>query len=200
VRSKISMGASSGKLHRRSKRSNVLVLGLENSGKTSILNAVCEGTNSVLQLVPTKGMTRVPLSYNGFHVNALDVGGSKLDQQNWMKWYAMAHAVIYVIDSSDATKLEDNGTLIQSLLSAPDLFEKPFLVFANKQDIYTSASAAELSDGLNLHLTKGRPWRMLPCSSRTGEGIQMGFEWLVHAMGKLALLPEEVAALGNSEV
>ena len=53
-------------LSSKSRRCDVLVLGLDNAGKTSVLDAVAEGTNVVSQLVPTKGVTIVPLSSMAF--------------------------------------------------------------------------------------------------------------------------------------
>ena len=161
------MGASQATLTGNSRRCYVLVLGLDNAGKTSILDAMAEGTSVVSQLVPTKGVTVVPLSYNGFHVNAIDVGGSKLNRQNWPNYFTKAHAVIYVIDCADKAKMEENGLVIEKLLSTPELFRKPFLVLANKQDVFTAASASQVSEGLNLHLTGGRQWQVVPCSART---------------------------------
>ena len=60
----------------------------------------------------------------------------------------------------------------------------PLLIFANKQDLLTALSPAELSDGLNLHSIRDRQWQILPCSAKTGEGLQEGFDFIVHELNQ----------------
>lgn len=49
----------------------------------------------------------------------------------------------------------------------------PLLVFANKQDLVTAASAAEIAEGLNLHTYRDREWQIQACSALSGEGVQV---------------------------
>jgi ADP-ribosylation factor-like protein 3 len=69
----------------------------------------------------------------------------------------------------------------------------PLLVFANKQDLLSALSAADISIGLSLHTIKDRTWQIQACSAKTGEGLQEGLEWLVKTMGE-----RQAAAAGGS--
>jgi ADP-ribosylation factor-like protein 3 len=50
---------------------------------------------------------------------------------------------------------------------------------ANKQDLLNALSPAEITAELNLNELRDRVWEILPCSARTGEGLQEGMEWIV---------------------
>ena len=51
-----------------------------------------------------------------------------------------------------------------------DLKRAQVLIFANKQDLKGSMSAAELSQHLNLTSIKDHGWHVQPCCALTGEG------------------------------
>lgn len=44
---------------------------------------------------------------------------------------------------------------------------------------YRSAVLFQISAGLNLDQLRERVWQILPCSAKTGEGLQEGMEWIV---------------------
>lgn len=60
----------------------------------------------------------------------------------------------------------------------------PLLVFANKQDLISAMSAAEISTALQLDNIRERTWQIQACSAKTGEGLQAGMEWLVREANK----------------
>jgi len=62
----------------------------------------------------------------------------------------------------------------------------PLLVFANKQDLLSALSAADISLGLNLHAIKDRAWQVQACSAKAGEGLAEGLEWLIKVVGDKA--------------
>ncbi len=50
---------------------------------------------------------------------------------------------------------------------------------ANKQDLLNALSPAEITEQLGLNSLRERTWQILPCSAKTGEGLQDSMEWLV---------------------
>ena len=62
---------------------------------------------------------------------------------------------------------------LSELLEEEKLMGVPVLIFANKQDLMHAASAAEISDGLDLHSIRDRQWQIQPCSAQTKEGIHV---------------------------
>ena len=49
----------------------------------------------------------------------------------------------------------------------------PLLVFANKQDLISAATSADIAEGLNLHTIRNRVWQINACSAVTGEGVEV---------------------------
>ena len=91
-----------------------------------------------------------------------------------------------MIDATDYRRLEQCGVVLQQILEADVLAGVPLLVLANKQDIVNSLSMKEISDGLNLHLTRGRVWQIRESSARTGQGLHSAFGWMVSTLHKVA--------------
>ncbi len=69
-------------------------------------------------------------------------------------------------------------------LKLKDLTKSSLLVFANKQDIKNSMSAAEISQKLNLTSIKDHAWHIQACCALTGEGLYQGLEWIVSNIKK----------------
>lgn len=66
------------------------------------------------------------------------------------------------------------------MLDEEELRGVPLLVFANKQDVAGSASAAEVSELLGLAGGENaRPWSVRACSALKGEGLNDGLDWYV---------------------
>ena len=62
---------------------------------------------------------------------------------------------------------------LNELLEESKLSGVPLLVYANKQDLMNSASAAEVSEGLNLNGIRDRVWQIQPCSATEQEGVRV---------------------------
>lgn len=75
--------------------------------------------------------------------------------------------------------MEETSVELQQLLDEEKLAHVPVLLMANKQDLLNALSPAELTSELGLNDLRDRTWQILPCSARTGEGLQEGMEWLV---------------------
>ena len=56
--------------------------------------------------------------------------------------------------------------------------EVPILFFANKSDLEFSMSAPEVANGLGLDNITDRPWHIQACSAITGDGIDLGMNWM----------------------
>ena len=75
--------------------------------------------------------------------------------------------------------MEESGVELQSLLDEERLSHVPLMVMANKQDLINALSEQEISDQLGLNELRDRVWQILPCSAKTGEGLQEAMEWIV---------------------
>uniref|UniRef100_A0A3Q3ILV9 ADP-ribosylation factor-like protein 6 n=1 Tax=Monopterus albus TaxID=43700 RepID=A0A3Q3ILV9_MONAL len=168
----------SGWLGLRKKEVSVLCLGLDNSGKTTIIN----------QLKPTPEQERVPTI--GFNVErfkssslsftAFDMSGQSRYRNLWEHYYKESHAIIFVIDSSDKLRMVVAKEELDTLLSHEDIHSKkiPLLFFANKMDLQDAMSSVKVSQMLCLESIKDKPWHICASNGIKGEGLQEGLDWL----------------------
>lgn len=91
---------------------------------------------------------------------------------------------IYVVDSADKRRLEETGIELYELLSDDKLQNIPLLVFANKQDLPDSLTAAELAQTLSLPTIKDRAWQIQACTANQGDGVREGMEWVCKSIKK----------------
>jgi ADP-ribosylation factor-like protein 3 len=82
-------------------------------------------------------------------------------------------------DSADRKRVEETCVELTQLLEEEKLANVPLLVMANKQDLMSALTPAELTTELALEGIRARVWQLLPCSAKTGEGLQEAMEWLV---------------------
>jgi ADP-ribosylation factor-like protein 3 len=168
------------KLKRSEKEARILVLGLDNAGKTTILKKLSD--EDITHIMPTQGFNIKSLVHEGFKLNVWDIGGQKSIRPYWKNYYDSTDALVFVIDSADRHRMEEAGAELGQLLEEEKLADAPCLVFANKQDLLSAQPAKEIAESLNLHTIRDRPWQIQACSAKSGEGLQEGMEWLVKTM------------------
>ncbi len=91
-------------------------------------------------------------------------------------------ALIYVIDSTDKRRMKETGAELDQLLIEEKLRGVPLIVFANKQDLLNALSVDEIRETLHLKNISERIWTLQSCSSKTGEGLEEGFQWVLANM------------------
>jgi signal recognition particle receptor subunit beta len=78
--------------------------------------------------------------------------------------------VIVVIDSTDRERLAVTREELYRMLAHEELSKAAVLIYANKQDLKGSMSAAEISKQLDLTSIKKHQWQIQSCCALTGEG------------------------------
>jgi len=107
-------------LKRSNKEARILVLGLDNSGKTTILKSLSEEDISTIQ--PTQGFNIKSLSQktedgkDAVKLNCWDIGGQKAIREYWPNYFENTDGLIYVVDSSDEERLAECTEELVSLL------------------------------------------------------------------------------------
>ncbi len=168
------------KLKRSDKELRILMLGLDNSGKTTALKQLSDEDPS--SVCPTQGFMLKSIMQNGFNLNVWDIGGQKTIRPYWRNYYSGTDALVYVVDSADRRRMEECGLELSLLLEEEKLAGVPLLVFANKQDLLNALPASEVADALELNGIRDRQWQIQACSAKTGEGLQKGLGWVLKTM------------------
>ncbi|CAL1613803.1 unnamed protein product [Knipowitschia caucasica] len=125
----------------------VLVLGLDGAGKTSLL---CSFTNSWCEERPlsTQGLNAVSISREDLSIEFLEIGGSAELRQYWLKYLPKALMLVYVVDASNPQLFPLAKTHLHELLvSDPHL---PLMVLANKQDCAGACPITDVHEALGL--------------------------------------------------
>jgi ADP-ribosylation factor related protein 1 len=91
---------------------NVLIVGLDYSGKTTLLEKVKSKFGKLPSIPPEKipptiGMNLAKLQYAGHEVIIWDLGGQIKMRNIWENYYDDANAIIFVVDSTDIMRLEE---------------------------------------------------------------------------------------------
>ncbi|KAJ4377902.1 Arf GTPase arl1 [Neocucurbitaria cava] len=163
------------------KEIRILILGLDNAGKTTLLYRLKIG--EVVTTIPTIGFNVESVTYKNLNFNVWDLGGQTSIRPYWRCYYANTAAVIFVIDSTDIERLTTASEELRAMLNEEELRDAALLVFANKQDQPGAKGAGEISEALKLGELKDRNWSIVACSAVDGRGVQEGMDWLVSNVG-----------------
>merc|ERR1712110_499174 len=107
-----------------------------------------------------------------------DSGGQDKIRNLWRYFYQGTQGVIFVVDSNDRDRVESAREELSRILSDDKLRDTSLLVFANKQDLPSSMSVAEITEKLSLRKISSRAWYIQSVCATTGDGLHEGLDWL----------------------
>ncbi|RSL78578.1 ADP-ribosylation factor-like protein 2 [Fusarium floridanum] len=170
----------------KDKEMRILMLGLDNAGKTTIVKKVMgEDVNTVS---PTLGFIIKTIDYEGYKLNIWDVGGQKTLRSYWRNYFEKTDALIWVVDATDRLRIEDCRDELRGLLLEERLAGASLLVFANKTDVEGCMTEQEILSALQLESIRTHRWHILPCSAMTGSNLKEGLSWVVEDAKKRLFL------------
>lgn len=168
------------------KNAKMLLLGLDNAGKTTLLQ--CLKTGQFQQFEQTKTYQIVDLTIEGIHFSAFDLGGHDVARQSWQDYYLNANAIVFMVDAAAPDRFAEAKVELDKLLSDESLKNVPFLILGNKIDIPTAASPDMLANALGIYSQTDlnaqtvppgtRAQRIFMCSIKNKAGYAEGFRWL----------------------
>ncbi|KAF8065539.1 Pyroxd2 [Scenedesmus sp. PABB004] len=166
---------------------HVLILGLDRAGKTNVLEKLKALLTDLPgmepgQIMPTVGLNVGKMEAHGAALVFWDLGGAAGLRGIWEKYYAEAHALLFVVDAADAPRFEEAKAALDKALGTRELAGAPLLLLANKQDAPGAAGLAEVAEAFGLGRLDGSGPAVQPCSAFTGAGLADGLRWLVDAV------------------
>uniref|UniRef100_A0A3P8YK17 ADP-ribosylation factor-like protein 2 n=1 Tax=Esox lucius TaxID=8010 RepID=A0A3P8YK17_ESOLU len=149
------------KMKHKEREMRLLMLGLDNAGKTTILKKF--NGEDVSTISPTLGFNIKTLEHKGFKLNIWDVGGQKSLRSYWRNYFESTDGLVWVVDSADRLRLEDcRQELKLSTLR-----------------MLACVSLCAAVQALALDNIKTHHWCIIGCSAVTGENLLAGVDWLL---------------------
>lgn len=117
-----------------------LVVGLDGAGKTALVAAAAGNPAEATR--PTVGFSRpLTLEASGFRLTLYDLGGAKGIRSIWSEYVAEVHAVVFVVDGADSSRLMEARSALHDLMKHSACAGKSVLLFCNKADLGDSMEA-----------------------------------------------------------
>ncbi|KAI6197112.1 ADP-ribosylation factor-like protein 2 isoform X1 [Aphelenchoides besseyi] len=176
------------KIRRREMEMRVLILGLDCSGKTTILQRI--NGEDYTKVAPTFGFNIKTLEFREWKLNCWDIGGQSSLRSYWRNYFEQTDAVVWVVDSTDKKRLKDCRAELDKLLGEECLKGVTLLVLANKRDLPNALTADQIRDELKLEEIKNHHWKIFNSSAYTGENLIEAFEWMCKDVSSRVLVRE----------
>jgi len=173
------MGALASKLRGlfgAGRESKIVIVGLSNAGKTTILYRMNLGT--VVRTQPTIGSNVEEVRHQGLSFQVWDLGGQEKMRDTWSTYFSDTDAVVFVVDSNDHDNIVIAKMELFNLLLSDELKGACIVIFANKQDVLGCRTPAQISEDLCLVDIRSHEWHLQSCCALSGEGLREGFDWI----------------------
>lgn len=155
----------------------ILMIGLDNSGKTSILYTLMSDYN--IESRPTIGFNTETIVYNNYKLSIWDVGGQEKIRPLWKHYYQNTDVIIFVVDASDWTRIDMAKEELHKTMCSDELQNCPLLVLANKQDIKGALSVERIVERLGLSSLQ-RKWFVHACCGSKKQSLFVAMDWLTN--------------------
>ena len=152
------------------------MVGLDNAGKTTILNQL--KINQFLESVPTIGLNVETVKYKELEFLVFDVGGKV--RSLWSHYYENLDAVIFVIDSTDRERVWMVKDELIKLNQDLRFQQAVILALFNKNDLKTCMDFQTLVNETGVNDVIDSDVIVQKCSAKTGEGLWDGFDKLLN--------------------
>ncbi|GAB1604805.1 ADP-ribosylation factor-like protein 13B [Argonauta hians] len=162
------------------------ILGIDDAGKTTTAKGL-SGENNHSDTTVTIGFDKVEIKLDKYEITLFDLGGGKKIRDIWHNYLTEVFGIVFVIDSSKQSRMEETKEVLSFVLKSPYVVGKPLLVLANKQDQEGAMDELDVCDILSLESLVNQskcPCRVESCSASLGSGrkldknITKGMMWL----------------------
>ena len=164
------------------KEGTLLLLGLDNAGKTTLLHRL--RTGDVRSFPPTDRPHHMTEKFTcqGISFQAWDLGGHEAVRHVWEDYVCECSAVFFLIDSSDHDRIEEAGFELDALIGEKIVQDVPVAVLCNKCDLETAMPSKDICQRIQfdeLQKMQGEDKiAIFRISVLRGEGYQSAFRWV----------------------
>ena len=161
------------------KKANLLFLGLDNAGKSTLLHVL--KTDEIVQTRPTIHPHSEELKIGNIILNTYDLGGHLTARLIWKDYFPNVNAILFLIDSVDTKRFNEVKTELEKILKSPELINIPIALLGNKIDMSGAVSIDELKEALNydeIIAKETRPMEIFMVSVTKKIGFTNALEWI----------------------
>uniref|UniRef100_A0A7S0BV29 Uncharacterized protein n=1 Tax=Proboscia inermis TaxID=420281 RepID=A0A7S0BV29_9STRA len=165
------------------KQGTILLLGLDNAGKTTLLQRLRQPSYVPGIQPPTERPNLESFRVSGVNFVGWDLGGHEAVRHLWDDYAPEGNAILFLIDASDPRRFEESAEELDSLVNDGVVDANvPIAILLNKCDLETAAETdvVEKAIGYEELLMKYSENRIeiFRISVLRGDGYQEAFQWL----------------------
>eukprot|EP01086_Lenisia_limosa_P011947 TRINITY_DN38942_c0_g1_i1.p1 TRINITY_DN38942_c0_g1~~TRINITY_DN38942_c0_g1_i1.p1 ORF type:complete len:176 (-),score=42.10 TRINITY_DN38942_c0_g1_i1:26-553(-) len=164
----------------KKKKAQVLVLGLDNAGKTTMINFLKPVKLRSDEIVPTAGYIVEEFQRHNVTFSAVDMSGQGKFRGLWEHYYKDCCGIIFVVDAADKLRFNVVKEELANIFEHSDVKNThiPLLFLANKMDLDGAIDPTEMVQLLELDGITGRAWHINATNALTGQGVDDAIRWL----------------------
>ncbi|KAI1657289.1 ARF/SAR superfamily [Daldinia decipiens] len=162
------------------KKAKLLLLGLDNSGKSTLLYRLIADRLAALE--PTRHPTSEEFRIDNAVCTAFDLGGHQQARRLWRDYFPEVTGIIFVVDATDPGRFAEAKAELWALLAKEELANVTFLVLGNKIDHPNAVSDVELRFQLGLDNILRNNVGFFMCSVAEKQGYGEGLRWLAQSI------------------
>ncbi|DBA03171.1 TPA: hypothetical protein N0F65_003891 [Lagenidium giganteum] len=159
----------------------ILIIGIDGAGKTTLLSTLQGDFEK--EHVPSAGFTSATFQTETGSATFYDLGGGPAFRNVWKEYFADAHGILFVVDSSQENNVHQSAHLLATTMEHSMMKGKPLLIFANKNEHPSALSEQEV--GQLMQISSYENAKVVPCvakpsafSNMVDERIELGLHWL----------------------
>lgn len=168
----------------KDKEIRVLMLGLDNSGKTTITKKLLN--QDVSKVSPTLGFQINTINHHEFNLNIWDIGGQTSLRTFWGNYFDQTNVVIWVIDSLSLERLNESYRELKEKVILQDRLTGVYLVvLINKMDLVEPGLHQQIRHlvaqtlDLPLQIPQKDKWTIELVSGFSGTGLSNVLNWII---------------------
>ncbi|KAF1332015.1 Adp-ribosylation factor-like protein, partial [Globisporangium splendens] len=165
----------------------ILIIGVDGAGKTTLLSTLQGDLDK--EHVPSAGFTSATFQTATGSATFYDLGGGPAFRDVWKEYYADAHGVMFVVDSSSEQSVHQSAVILQDTMTNARMEDKPLLVFANKRGHPSAVSEDALAQLLQLQQFPTS--KVVSCVAKPSvngnmadDHLEVGLHWLLDQVDK----------------
>jgi len=160
------------------KEGTLLLVGLDNAGKSTLLHRLSCGAHK--QFAPTERPYHESFEAGGVTFKAWDLGGHDSVRHMWDEYFVQASGVVFLVDAAEDARLDEAAEEIGALANDTSLWDVPIVIMFNKADLPAAVPVEELTEALGWDDLAQRdgPIQWFSTSVMNNEGVEEAMQWL----------------------